>query len=221
MTHFGVTDQLFPNKLYLHWWIDIHNQELWYIYRLCPTSDHICICTSNRNNSREETRCLIRTCMKQIPGPCEKGLFDLENLCQKCFKVWHFLMHNKQLDVSLEYQCSTLSFNIWDVYLTGIHNLPYWILNFAFAQFGLLHWKFQCKIHLSIWAKSIDLFADKSSWKCLPELPLWMEFGVCFCFIWTTIHITDGTMVEQVMTKRKDAAFSNSHRLDQWYLIIT
>ena len=91
MTHFGVADQLFTNKLYLHWWIDIHNQELWYIYRLCPTSDHICICISNRNNSREKTLCFIRTCLRQIPGMCEKDCLIWKTCAKNASRCGIFL----------------------------------------------------------------------------------------------------------------------------------
>ena len=138
--------------------------ELWYIHRLIRTSNHVCICILQAivkipENSRKETYGFIKdkylVCVK-------KEWFDLENLRPKYFKVWHFLMHNKQLEVSPEYQCSTLSVYVWTV-LLYLEYLEYSIGNC------------ERKTHLSVWRKSIDLFADKSSWKCLPELPLEME----------------------------------------------
>ena len=143
MTHFGVTDQLFPNKLYLHWWIDIHNQELWYIYRLCPTSDHICICISNRNNSREEILCFIRTCLRQIPGMCEKdcliwktcaknasrcGIFLCIISSQKCpenINVQHFPLISA-LFTWLEFITCRIGF-----WILLLHSLDCYIENFS------------------------------------------------------------------------------------------
>ena len=87
-------------------------------------------------------------------------------LIWKYFKVWHFLMHNKQVEVSPEYQCQHFP----------LISALFFLYFESFSEYC------EHKIDLSVWRKSIDLFADKSSWKCLPELALQMEFRVCLLF---------------------------------------
>ena len=94
------------------------------------------------------------------------GVWHVKKDCLiwKYFKVWHFLMHNKQVEVSPEYQCQHFP----------LISALFFLYFESFSEYC------EHKIDLSVWRKSIDLFADKSSWKCLPKLALEMEFRVCF-----------------------------------------